>query len=53
MSEQKKNPVRLQLTDEQKQQIRQATGQDADSIEFDAEELEDRVAPAKIDLSGF
>ena len=47
MSEQKKNPVRIELTDEQKEQIREATGVDADSVEFNAEELEDRIAPGR------
>lgn len=44
----KKNPIRIELTEEQKQQIRRVTGKDAAAIEFsDAEELEERVAPAK------
>jgi hypothetical protein len=44
----KKNPIRIELTDEQKQQIRKVTGKDAAAIEFSAEELEERVAPAKV-----
>lgn len=43
----KKNPIRIELTDEQKAQIRKVTGKDAAAIEFSAEELEERVAPAK------
>ena len=43
----KKNPIRIELTDEQKKQIRKVTGKDAAAIEFSAEELEERVAPAK------
>ena len=48
MSEQKNNPVRIELTDEQKEKIREATGQDADSLELSAEELEDRIAPGRM-----
>lgn len=43
----KKNPIRIELTDEQKEQIRNVTGKEAAAIEFSAEELEERVAPAK------
>jgi hypothetical protein len=43
MSEQKK--VRLELTEEQKAQVKAATGKDARTIELHAEELEDRIAP--------
>ena len=42
-----KNPIRIELTEEQKKQIRNVTGKDAAAIEFSAEELEERVAPAK------
>jgi hypothetical protein len=44
MSEQK--PIRLELTDEQKAQVKAATGKDARAIELNAEELEERIAPA-------
>jgi hypothetical protein len=37
--------IRIELTDEQKNQIREATGKDASAIELTAEELEDRVSP--------
>ena len=43
MSDQKH--VRLELTEEQKAQIKAATGKDARTIELSAEELEDRIAP--------
>ena len=36
--------IRIELTDEQKAQIREATGQEASAIELTAEELEDRVS---------
>ena len=48
MAEQKKNPIRIDLTEEQKAKIRAVTGKDAAAIEFEAEELEERVAPAKL-----
>ncbi|NIW35212.1 MAG: hypothetical protein GWN32_01105 [Gemmatimonadetes bacterium] len=41
----KKQPVRIQLTDEQKKQIREATGKDASAVELTVEELEERVSP--------
>ena len=41
----KKQPIRIELTEQQKQQIRDATGKDASAIELTAEELEERVSP--------
>lgn len=41
----KKKTVRIELTEEQKKQIREATGEDAQAIELTAEELEERVSP--------
>lgn len=38
-----RNSVRLVLTDEQRAQIRSATGRDAEAVEFDVVELEDRI----------
>ncbi|MBI4409259.1 MAG: hypothetical protein HY561_06095 [Gemmatimonadetes bacterium] len=46
MASQKKPTVRIELTEEQRKKIRQATGKDAAAIEFSAEELEDRIAPS-------
>ena len=40
-----KQPVRIELTEDQKKQIREATGKDASAIELTAEELEERVSP--------
>ena len=37
---------RLTLTPEQREQIRKATGKDAEVIELSVEELEERIAPA-------
>ena len=42
-----KEPIRIMLTDDQKAQIRNQTGKDADSVEFSVEELEERISPAK------
>lgn len=41
----KKDTVRIELTEEQKKQIRERTGKDAKAIELTAEELEERVSP--------
>jgi SH3-like domain-containing protein len=41
-------PVRIVLTDEQKAQIKDATGKEASAIELSAEELEERTMPAKV-----
>jgi uncharacterized small protein (DUF1192 family) len=47
-----KNPqetIRIELNDEQKRQLRERTGQDANAIEFSVEELEERIAPTLVD----
>jgi hypothetical protein len=43
-----KDQIRIELTPEQKANIRSTTGKDADAVEFSVEELEARIAPAKI-----
>ena len=40
-----KEPVRINLTEDQKAQICRQTGKDAEAVEFSVEELEDRIAP--------
>ena len=40
-----KNQVRIELTEEQKAQIKAATGKDARALELGVEELEERIAP--------
>ncbi len=40
--------IRIELTEEQKAQIREATGKEASAVELTAEELEDRVSPRKL-----
>ncbi len=41
----KKKVIRVELTEEQKRQIRDTTGKDAEAIELTAEELEERISP--------
>ena len=43
--EQKPNRIRIELTDEQKQQIQRASGEEVNVLEFSREELEQRIAP--------
>ena len=38
--------VRIELTEQQRQQIKDIAGRDVDAIEFSLEELEQRIAPA-------
>jgi len=38
---------RMTLTPDQKEQVRKATGKEAEVIELSVEELEERIAPAK------
>jgi hypothetical protein len=42
-----KEQFRIQLTPEQKSQVKNATGKDAEAVELSVEELEERIAPAK------
>jgi len=44
---QQQKQVRIELTDEQRQKIREATGKDAAAVQFTAEELEQRIAPVR------
>ncbi len=43
-----KGQFRIELTPEQKDKIRSATGQNADAVELSVEELEERIAPSKV-----
>jgi len=45
-----KGQVRNELTPEQKAKIRATTEKDADAVELSVEELEERIAPMKINL---
>ena len=40
--------LRIELTPEQKAEVRNATGKDAEAVEFSVEELEARIAPSNI-----
>ena len=42
---QKRSSIRLDLTPEQRQQVRQALGKEAQAIDLTVEELEERIAP--------
>jgi hypothetical protein len=41
-----KEQFRIHLTPEQKSQVRNATGKDAEAVELSVEELEERIAPS-------
>jgi hypothetical protein len=43
-----KDSVRIDLTPEQKNAVRTATGKDAEAVELSVEELEARIAPSAI-----
>ena len=45
-----KEQFRIELTPEQKSQVRNATGKEAEAVELSVEELEERIAPAKMGL---
>ncbi len=50
MPAKKGGTFRLTLTEEQKKAIRTATGRDAEALELKIEELEERIAPARMFL---
>ena len=39
---------RIQLTPEQKAQVKNVTGKEAEAVELSVEELEERIAPATL-----
>ena len=41
----KPDRVRIELTEEQKKQIKEASGEDVSDIEFTVQELEQRITP--------
>lgn len=43
-----KDSFRIDLTPEQKNTVRSATGKDAEAVELSVEELEARIAPSKV-----
>lgn len=40
--------IRIELTDEQKEQIKEVVGQEVKALDFSAKELEERIAPVVI-----
>ena len=40
-----KSRIRIELTPEQKKQIKETSGEEVSALEFTAQELEDRIAP--------
>ena len=46
-----KGQVRIELSPEQKAQIRKAIGKDTEAVELSVEELEERVAPSDISIT--
>ena len=49
--ESRKDQFRIELTPEQKDQVRNATGKDAEAVELSVEELEERIAPASLNVT--
>ena len=45
---QAKDPVRIKLTPEQQNEVRKATGKNAEALELSVQELEERIAPSKV-----
>lgn len=45
--EKPQSPIRIELTDEQKEQIRRTSGKTVSALEFSVEELEQRIAPTE------
>ena len=43
-----KDRVQIKLTSEQREQVRKATGKNADTLEMTAQELEERIAPLQV-----
>jgi hypothetical protein len=45
MTNDKRGSIRIELTEEQKKQIKAVSGEDVSALEFTPEELEQRIAP--------
>jgi hypothetical protein len=43
-----KEQFRIHLTPEQKAQVQNATGKEAEAVELSVEELEERIAPGRV-----
>lgn len=44
----KRKTIRIELTEEQKQQVKEASGEDVKAVELTLKELEERIAPRPI-----
>lgn len=47
MSNEQRRSIHIDLTSDQRQQIKEFSGQDVPALELNAEELEQRIAPAE------
>jgi DNA-binding MarR family transcriptional regulator len=45
MSDDKRRSIRIELTEEQRKQIKTVSGEDVTALEFTPEDLEQRIAP--------
>ncbi|HEY2853849.1 MAG TPA: hypothetical protein VGJ18_13435 [Gemmatimonadaceae bacterium] len=45
MTNENRRSIRIELTDDQRKQIKAASGEDVSALEFTPEELEQRIAP--------
>lgn len=52
MSSKNDRIVKLNLSKAQKDQIKQETGKDAEALEFQVSELEERIAPRRVGIWG-
>jgi hypothetical protein len=43
-----REPVRIKLTPEQQKEVQKATGKNAEALELSVQEMEERIAPAKM-----
>lgn len=48
--EKQQNPIRIELTDEQRKQLKDASGEDFNVLEFQVQELETRIVPAYVKI---
>lgn len=43
----KNTTIRIELNEQQREQVQASVGKDADALEFTGEQLEDRIAPIR------
>ena len=49
----KRNSIRIELTTEQQQQVKEFSGRDISALELEAQELEQRIAPAEFTITHY